>query len=153
MGFSNQKKNTAVWKSLESSLCAKVDPLRYPSFSRWLTSRFLTTIGLPFLSMLIGEDTSRYKIDLKCGTIMAFLAMKCRSMNLDSSLHLEIPSKLASIPIDCLPPWHRLQAATGAALQLSAVSYGTLLRAGTGWPQAIQTLQQMEERTGDGQSQ
>ena len=59
--------------------------------------------------MLIGEDTSRYKIDLKCGTIMAFLAMKCRSMNLDSSLHLEIPSKLASIPIDCLPPWHRLQ--------------------------------------------
>ncbi|CAL1160662.1 unnamed protein product, partial [Cladocopium goreaui] len=38
-----------------------------------------------------------------------------------------------------------LEAATGAALQLSAVSYGTLLRA-EGWPQAIQTLQQMEER-------
>ena len=36
--------------------------------------------------MLIGEDTSRDKIDLTCGTIMAFLAMKCRSMNVDSSL-------------------------------------------------------------------
>ena len=40
-----------------------------------------------------------------------------------------------------------LQAAVDAAMQLSVVSYGTLLRAADEWPQAIHSLQQMEART------